>query len=285
MSATIKSAAGQKILRQPNRVRWSRGMGSALEVSYDGSTDAILGMIAGFKNSADEITVDIDGPSARITALKNGVLAESGEVEEPAEVWEMPGKTEDVSLTEHPDVVALNVAEPVTGKPWALCNLMQKAYDNHWTKVEYVDALLNQVGRVIPGGQVANYDACVAWLDMAARGISAFRTKKFTLRRTLTFSGIYDYTGILADAYAGVEGIYTTATLLTNYGEGMQPGMAAAAGIVGDVAYTGMTAPANYAYGWLKGEPNLGQVGFEKLQLSQEWELDFWSTMIYGAAL
>lgn len=101
------------------------------------------------------------------------------------------------------------------------------------------------------------------------KGVRSVRVNLVTLRVTRTVSTSYPILNpLLNNNY-----VYTSATL--RLVESVPP----------QIYLPNDSMDSEFAYGWLKKFPGIAQTGFNKFNLTQEWEYGRWSRFVYGDPL
>ena len=103
------------------------------------------------------------------------------------------------------------------------------------------------------------------------KGVRSDRVTVPTLRVTRAVSTFYP----ILNPLVNIESIYSSATLRTAEAVPSQYVLPA----------SGAAADADFMFGWYKKFPQIQQTGFNKFNISQEWEFGKWPVVIFGSLL
>lgn len=207
----------------------------------------------------------VDGPIWKLVIIFD-FLNDGVSVEVPINTWELLGNDVQKDLYEHPKSIALGDSVLATIKS-AVSTVTSASPD---TAIATFNTSETAVNEAASAAGVDNQYA-VDLFGLIVKGTTHFSVSEFVLRHTQSVSNTYQTQFALND----IEKIYTTAQLQL---EATIPTT-----IVFDIA--SISPPADkpkYQFGWLKRSPQIQVVAGFKIQVTQEYWLDQWSTVIYN---
>ncbi|MEW6160153.1 MAG: hypothetical protein AB1813_22200 [Verrucomicrobiota bacterium] len=250
----------------PRRV-WSRTEGWQTVRAWEGTREAVQGLIAQLQstNGADRIDIFPDGPVARLEAYISS--EDAGANETSTDTWELLGNDIQKNLTEH---IKLQVySETILASITAGAREVQSA---EASKVESTrNTVITQIQALCTAEGKDSADA-VAFLKALLKGHDAFGVSQYVLRKSSLVSSRYS-TKI---AFTGIQRLWTAAQLEST--ESVPANLLFTISSIEPPE----TVQAGYLWSWLKRTPTVAAVGRHKLQITQEWWLEAWSTTLYA---
>ncbi len=233
------------------------------------STYPILSALAlGFQVSspgARQSITRVDGPIWRLVVIFD-FLNDGVSVEVPINTWELLGNDVQKDLYEHPTTLALGI-DTISAVKVAVQSVNSSSPGQEQSaKTTAVENLRSVAG--------ANADVAEELFNLIIKGTTHYSVSEFVLRHTQTVSNTYQ----TQFALNNIEYIYTTDQLQS---EAEIPST-----IVFDIASIAEPSEkTGYLWGWLKRSPQISVVAGAKIQVTQEYWLDQWSTYAYFTKL
>ncbi|MEW6156161.1 MAG: hypothetical protein AB1813_01945 [Verrucomicrobiota bacterium] len=222
-------------------------------------------------NGADRIDIFPDGPVARLEAHISS--EDAGASERSSDSWELLGNMIGKKIQEHPKLLKYSAqTHGIIQSALKDCN---DANTTGYSAVyQAATAAITQAALDdgLPNGDALNF------FDLMLKGTDSYNVSQYVLRKTQVVSS--RYTNQLA--YLDVEKIWTPAQIVK--AEAMP------ATIVFQIwdsqTQTEKIQPntviqSGYAWGWLKQSPVVSSVSRGKVEITQEWWLEAWSTDLY----
>lgn len=186
---------------------------------------------------------------AEITAVQSTPLGDPN-TESPVDGWQLLGSSIDKSIYEHPTILAAEDDDVIALR----------------------DSIEEKDGLLCP-------ESLFEFWQLAMRDVLHYRTVNYVLRHTQTVSN--QYTKDIPDE--NVYRIYKTQTLL-NYCSGFPvPLYPRLKNKIGSIPVP--NAQTDYAVGWLRQPSSETPLANNRIEVTNDWVLEQWSTVIYGAAL
>lgn len=206
-----------------------------------------------------EAQLEATGPIYTLTVISPDFPA-GGSVGVQQAFFELAGNSLQFDMREHPKALALG---PATLKQ------IDNAIDGETAAIR--SAALDAVNSA-GGDTLALYN-----LLRQRKGSGSFFKPQYVLR----FNRIASTRAVISVGFDNVGKILTTAQMVSETGP---PG-----GILASIdEAVSATQPANvsgYQWGWLKQTPTVQTVAGNKIQISGEYYLEFWSTWLYAPAV
>lgn len=183
-------------------------------------------------------------------------------VEQPINTWELLGNDVQKDLYEHPTTLALGVDTIAAIKSAVQSVNSASPGSEQAAKTDAVNHLRTTSG--------ANADVAEELFNLIIKGTTHYAVSEFVLRHTQTVSNSYT----TQFALNNIEYLYTTAQLIA---EASIP-----TGIVFDISEIAQPSDKpGYLWSWLKRSPQIIVSAGSKVQMTQEYWLDLWSTYPY----
>lgn len=207
----------------------------------------------------------VDGPIWKLVVIFD-FLNDGVSVEVPINTWELLGNDVQKDLYEHPTTLALGI-NTISAVKVAVQSVSSSSPGQE--QAAKTTAVANL--RAVAG---PNADVAEELFNLIIKGTTHFYVSEFVLRHTQTVSNTYQTQFALND----IEYIYTT--------DQLQLEAAIPTNIVFDIASIAEPAAKDgYLWGWLKRSPQISIVAGAKVQVTQEYWLDQWSTYAYFTKL
>jgi hypothetical protein len=233
--------------RQPPERQWERNKGWVTVDVWIGSEQAINGLIPALTASYDNLDISTsDGVVYKVRASIGN--ANDGSEEQPVEVWELLGAGLQEALTRHPNYAAL---------PQADRDKLDKVASGSSEADSYTSA------------SFATGEAVSFW-RMLQRQQTSYQDSQWVLRHTVTVSSRAE----VQVSMTGINKLWYTEDL---------PDTSATPGIEAALAAIPIPAgvPQEHVYAWLKQTPTITQALNSRTQVTEEWFLYFWPTLLY----
>lgn len=240
---------GQSTLaEQKPRREWSRTEGWQTVRSWVGTNDAIEGLVAQLQaatGGADRIAIFPDGPVSRLEAYVSSENA--GAQETAATTWELVGNDLTKSLYE-----------------------LKKSRDLGTTVLEGIQEKVKDkdYSYTVPAGDATSL------YELIRKGTDSFTLSQYVLKKTSVVGS--NYTAQIA--FSGINKRWTTTQI--NAAEAIPTS------VIFSITTLETSLPAagtGFAWSWLKRTPTVRAIARNRLEVSQEWYLEAWSTWIYEA--
>lgn len=183
-------------------------------------------------------------------------------VEKPVNTWELLGNDVQKSIYEHPTTLALGI-DTITAVKVAIQSVSAASPGEEQAAKAAAIANIRKVAG-------ANGDVAEELFTLIYKETTHFSVSEFVLRHTQTVSNSY----LSQFSLDSIEYLYTTEQLIA---ESSIP-----SSVVFDLS--SIAEPAEkpgYLWTWLKRSPQIQFVAGAKIQVTQEYWLDQWSTYLY----
>jgi hypothetical protein len=236
------------------RSRWSPSTGASIVETYKCLTkDAADAFFSSYVGGQASVEKDTEGPPYLVT-ISTPESASGDPNDDYVDVWTMPDAQQHKSLFEFPRFQDIDDA--------VITKL--RAYASSKTTEDYDVAYQAAASGTNPDE--------LYLLELLRKGTDSYLANGATVRWTRTVGSSYDNSTFAQD---GLRKIWT-ATQLKN----LNPPQLIK-GVI-DISTASVDAPsANYVTGWLKTAAEVQQRGENRFDITQEWKLENWSTILY----
>lgn len=248
-------------VEQPERRVWSRSASWQTVRTWQGTKDAIEGLLASLTGDAgaESLSISGDGPIRTLEATF-GNTQDTAQSEQPSNLWELLGNDIELDVKTHPYFFnAVSSAE----MQWIEKELEDRK-GSHATKPAAGSD--PAVPATVQGAQL---------FDLLRAGTTSYVKSQYVFRHSVQFSSRFNYAADVSGAFDGVENIWTTAQMYAFHPD-IPATLRASVNLI-----VAPPAKANFLFGWLKKTGTISEVAGGRYQHSQEWWLEQWSTIIY----
>lgn len=254
---------GLKLVEKIGGYSWTPTEGLVVRPRYEGDKASVMKIAAQLRNAGIAHDVDIDGPIASVEAISMPAGAE----DDVTGFWELAGQQESVDIREHPRFKALTDAEKFVINQ-LIDGVAKFPPSDTW---RYQETENGQQITINPS------DDAQEFYRLAYNGqMNYFRTGR-VLRHTLIISQARQAAISLGNA----DRIYTTQQVIS---EGNQYDDPIPVVIQNEMQLLEPNGPVppNHIFGWLKQSPVIRTTTGWKLEVSVEYVLEMWPTLLYS---
>lgn len=260
--STIKgTSAADLVVKIGTRLQFTPGVGSTVIDVYSAQTlDAANAFFQSATGGNNRVDFDRSGPPYRIEV--SAPDSQSGDPNDDyVDNWTMPAASADRSIFELDVFLALSEGVQLLIRQWDSGGKTQTDFD-----------LARAAAAAVSSQEL---DDCNDILGHIIRGSEYFRTGQTSVRWTRTVGSNYSAANF---AFANLLKIWTTSQLLA-----LNPPTLIAA-LISNADTALETPEPGYLTGWLKQPIDVQQRGTDRFDITQEWTLNNWSTVLYFSA-
>ena len=255
----MESILGQSVALRYARPSFDPVRGARTEFGYEGTEAALAGIIATLPSYFAWDLDNTNSPDCKLTIWIPDFSNEGESSTSYTLRYELGGNDIQKSIYEHPSCLALGESTILLIK-----QQVKKAAAHDETSAYVPSASLTGTAR--------------EFYSLINKGTDSYVVSQYVFKITQTVSSRWTS----RVGFANIERIYSTATLAN---EANPPATMLFSLSQIDSYLRPATNPSGYAYGWLKKTPTVQQVAGNRFEITSEYWLETWSTLLYGALI